>query len=123
MVASACPESDFPQLEVGEELVPFLDREVTVLIAGPFGPAARDERPVMRDDVFGVDRGISHRGVHSGVAAHLGRDVWGQPGADGVGDEDPPEIVGVPVQRLAAGPDGTPSGCTRTAAGTASGCT
>jgi hypothetical protein len=60
---------------------------------------------MVRDHVLGVDRGVSHRCVHSGVTADLGRDVRGQPGADGVGDEDPPKIVGPPLQRLAGSGD------------------
>ena len=94
VVAAACPESHFPQFEVGEELIPFLGGEIAVFLAGPLGPAACDERPMVRDHILGVDRGVSHRRVHGGVTAELGRDVRGQPGADGVGDEDPPEIVG-----------------------------
>jgi hypothetical protein len=59
MIASACSESDLPQLEVGEERIPFLGGEITVLLAGPLGPATRDERPVMRDDVLRVDRRVA----------------------------------------------------------------
>jgi len=44
---------------------------------------------VVRDDILGVDRRIPHRCIHCGVAADLGGDMRGQPGADGVGDEDP----------------------------------
>ena len=45
VVAAACPESHFPQLEVGEELIPFPGGEIAVFLAGPLGPAACDERP------------------------------------------------------------------------------
>jgi hypothetical protein len=55
-VAAAGPEGYLAQLEVGKELVPFGGGEFTVFFAGPFGAAAGDERPVMGDDVFGVDR-------------------------------------------------------------------
>lgn len=60
---------------VGEEVLPLPDCEVAVFLAWPLGPAAGDERPMVRDHVLGVDRGVSHRRVHSGVTADLGRDV------------------------------------------------
>jgi hypothetical protein len=69
VVAAAGSEAHFPQLEVGEELVPFLGCEVAVFLAWALGSAAGDERPVVRDHVLGVDRCVSHRRVHSGVAA------------------------------------------------------
>jgi hypothetical protein len=78
---------------MGEELIPFPGGEVAVLLAGPFGPAAVMNARCVRD-VLGVDRGVTHRGVHSGMAADLGRDLRGAARADGVGDEDPPRIVG-----------------------------
>jgi hypothetical protein len=93
------------QLEVGEERIPFLRGEIAVLLAGPLGPATGDERPMVRDHVLGVDRGVAHRCVHSRVTADLGRDVRGQPGANGVGDENSPEIVRAPLQWLAGGGD------------------
>jgi hypothetical protein len=48
---------------MGEEFVPFSEGEVTVFLAGPLGPAAGDEGPVVGDHVFGVDRGVAHSGV------------------------------------------------------------
>ncbi|GAA2341797.1 hypothetical protein [Dactylosporangium salmoneum] len=56
VVATAGSESDLPQLEVREELVPFRGGELTVFLAGSLGAAAGDEGPVMRDHVLGVDR-------------------------------------------------------------------
>ena len=41
---------------MGQELVPFANGEITVFFAGPLGPPAGDERPVVGDHVFGVDR-------------------------------------------------------------------
>jgi len=55
-VAAAGPQGDLPQLEMGEEFVPFGSGEIAVFFAGPLGPAAGDERPVVGDHVFGVDR-------------------------------------------------------------------
>src|SRR6476660_8361082 len=55
-VAAAAAKGDLPQLEVGQEFVPFLGAEVAVFLARPLGSAAGDEGPMMRDHVFGVDR-------------------------------------------------------------------
>ncbi|MET7312183.1 MULTISPECIES: hypothetical protein [unclassified Streptomyces] len=79
VVAAAVSERDLSQLEVGEELVPFGSGELTVFVAGPLGAAAGDEGSVMRDHVFGVDRGVRHRRVDRGVAADLVRNVRGTP--------------------------------------------
>ncbi|WP_190172017.1 hypothetical protein [Streptomyces mirabilis] len=75
--AATGSESDLSQLEVAEELLPFGVGELTVFVAGPLGAAAGDEGSVMRDHVFGVDRGVPHRRVDRGVAADLGRNVRG----------------------------------------------
>ena len=56
VVASADPEGDLPQLEVGEEFIPFGGAELAVFFAGPFGSAAGDESPMVGDHVLGVDR-------------------------------------------------------------------
>jgi hypothetical protein len=45
VIESAGAESDLPQLEVSEELVPFGGGELTVFLAGPLGAAAGDEGP------------------------------------------------------------------------------
>ena len=108
VVAAADPERDLAQLEVGQEFVPFCSGELTVFFAGPLGPAAGDERPVVGDHVFGVDRGIAHGGVQDGVAADLRSDVGWQPGPQGVGHEDSPEVMGPPFQGFTG--DGDPRG-------------
>src|SRR5712691_59949 len=105
VVTAADPEGDLAQLEVGQELVPFGNGELPVFFAGPFGPAAGDERPVVGDHVLGVDRGVPHRGVKNGVAADLRGDVRWQPGPQGVGDKDSPEVMGPPLQRLTCDDD------------------
>ena len=102
-VPGADPEGDLAELEVVQELVPFFGAEVAVLFAGAQGAAAGDEGPVVGDDVFGVDRGVSHRGSEIGVAEDLGGDVRWQPGAEGVGREEPPEVVGREFQRPVRG--------------------
>jgi hypothetical protein len=78
---------------VVQELVPFFGSEVAVFFAGAQGAAAGDEGPVVGDDVFGVGRGVSHRGSKIGMAEDLGRDVRWQAGAEGFGREQPAEIV------------------------------
>ncbi len=111
VVAAARPQGDLAQLEVGQEFVPLGGGELAVLLAGPLGSAAGDEGPVMGDHVLRVDRGIAHGRVQSGVAADLRGDVWGQSGADGVGHEDPSEVVGAPFERVASRGDlGGPRG-------------
>jgi hypothetical protein len=77
VVTAADAESDLPQLEVGQELLPLRCGKVAVFLAGPFGPAAGDERAMVSDHVLGVDRGVAHRGVQDGVAADLRGDVRG----------------------------------------------
>jgi hypothetical protein len=56
IVTAADAERDFPELEMGQKLVPFANGEVTVFFAGPLGPAAGDERPMVGNYVFGIDR-------------------------------------------------------------------
>ena len=41
IVTAADAERDFPELEMGQKLVPFANGEITVFFAGPLGPAAR----------------------------------------------------------------------------------
>jgi hypothetical protein len=43
VVAAACSEGYFAQLEVGEEVLPLPGCEVAVFLAWPLGPAAGDE--------------------------------------------------------------------------------
>ena len=92
-VPGADPKSDLPELEVVQELVPFVGGEVAVLFAGAQGASAGDEGPVVGDDVLGVDRGISHRGSEIGMSEDLGGDMRREAGAEGFGREEPPEIM------------------------------
>lgn len=62
----------------------------------------RVEGPVVGNDIVGVDRRRSHRGVEDLVAANSGGDVRRQPGADRLGDEQPAEAVRRERQRLVA---------------------
>src|SRR4029077_14950433 len=56
-VAGAGAQGDLAQLEVAEELVPFLRREVAVFLCRSQPASARDEGPMVGDDVLRVDRG------------------------------------------------------------------
>ena len=105
VIASADAKSNLPQLEMGQELLPLGGIELAIFFAGSLGSAARDECPVVSDHVLGVDRGVPHRGVEKGVAADLRRDVRRKPRSEGVGDEDPPEVMGPPFQRFTGGGD------------------
>ncbi|MFY4716955.1 hypothetical protein [Streptomyces sp. LaBMicrA B280] len=55
-VTCADAEGDLPQLEVGQEVLPFLRGGLAVLLPGSQRPAAGDEGPVVVDDVLGIDR-------------------------------------------------------------------
>ena len=101
--AAAVAEGDLAALEVAEEIGPFLIGRGPVLPGRAQCPAAGDERPVAVDDLFGVDRLISHGGIDVAVAGHQLGDVRRHPVHDRVGDEDPPEVVEGVAQRVAAG--------------------
>lgn len=51
VVAGADPEGDLAELEMAEELLPFFRGEAAVLLAGALDSAARDEGPVVGDDI------------------------------------------------------------------------
>lgn len=102
-VPGADPESDLSELEVVQELVPFFRGEVAVLFAGTQSAPAGDEGPMVGDDVFRVDRGVSHRGPEIGMPEDLGGDVRREAGAEGFGREEPPEVVRREFQRPVGG--------------------
>jgi hypothetical protein len=101
--ATAVAKRDSAALEVAEELLPFLLGGGAVLLAGAKGATAGDERAVAVDGLLGVDRFVSHRGVDVLVADHELGDVWWHPVHDGVGDEEPTEVVGQEPQCLTVG--------------------
>ena len=69
----------------------------------PQGAAPGQEGQVGLDRLVGVDGLVSHGHVQVLVAGDDLGDVRGQAAHDGVGDEDPPEVVGAVVQRAAVG--------------------
>ena len=78
-----------------EEFGPFFVGGGAVFLAGPQqGAALGQECQVGMDRLVGVDGPISHGHVQVLVAGDDLGDVRGQAAHDGVGDEDPPEVVG-----------------------------
>src|SRR6266536_3075370 len=100
---AAVPERDPPALEVAEELVPLGVGRRPVLFAGPELAAAGDERPVAGDGFLGIDGFIANCGVYVLVSEYQLGDVRRHPVQDGIGGEDPPEVVGQEVQRFPVG--------------------
>ena len=93
----------FPQLEVAEEFLPFLVGGDAVFFARAQGPAAGEEGQVGLDGLVGVDRLVAHGGIDVFVACDDLGDVRWQAADDGIGDEDPPEVVRRVMQRLPVG--------------------
>ena len=91
---AAFAERDAPTLEMAEEFFPFFVAGSTVFLAGTEAAAAGDERPVAVDDFLGIDGLIAHRGVYVPVPGDQLGDVRRHAVHDGIGDEQPPEIVG-----------------------------
>ena len=101
--APAVAEGDAAALEVAEELVPLGVGGGAVLFARPGGPALGDEGPVSADGLLGVGRLVAHRGVYVLVSEYELGDVRGHAVEDGVGGEDPSEVVGPEGEGLAVG--------------------
>jgi hypothetical protein len=101
--AAAGAGGDLSQLEVAEEFFPFLIRGDPVFFARAQGPAAGEEGQVGLDGLVGVDRLVAHRGSDVLVACDDLGDVRWQAADDGVGDEDPAEVVRRVMQRLPVG--------------------
>lgn len=94
---------DPAEQEVLLEVCPFLVGGLAVFLCGPGGPAAGQERLVVADQ--GV---LEHGKVVVGspqvlVSEDFGGNVDGQPAGDGIGREDPPEVMGRVLDWLACG--------------------
>ena len=98
--AAAGAEGDLSAFEVAEEFVPFLSVGAGIprRVAGP---AAGDERAVPVDDLVGVDGLVAHGGVDVAVSGDELGDMGWHAVHDGVGDEEPPEVMGGESERLA----------------------
>ncbi|MEU0970034.1 hypothetical protein ABZ357_33190 [Streptomyces sp. NPDC005917] len=90
---SAVSEGELPALEVAEELVPFFRSDSAVFPGWPDRAAAAAERAMRFDRVGGVERRLSHGGVEAVGASDDLSDVRRQAIEDGVGDEDPSEVM------------------------------
>ena len=87
----------------GQGRHPFFLGRSTVFLAGPGGPAAGDERPVSLDRLGRVDGLVADRGVDRLVPADDLGDVGRQAAHDGIGHEDPSEIMRGEHERVAGG--------------------
>ena len=90
---TACPEREFPALEVTEELLPLLVGRDTVLLARTKCPAPGDEGTVPVDHFFGVDRLVTHGDVEVLMAGDELGDMGRHAVQDRVGDEHPTEVM------------------------------
>lgn len=103
-------ERDLAQREVVAEVLPLDVAGFAVLLGGPLGAAQVDVLPVVPDDLLRVDGDVALGGVEVQVPEELGGDVNRQAGVDGLGGEDPAEVVPGERQRRPvdvdqAGPD------------------
>ena len=94
---------DLAAFEVAEELAPFLVGGDAVFLGGAQGAAAGEEGQVGLDGLVGVDGLVAQGDVDVAVAGDDLGDVRGQAVEDGVGDEDPAEVVRGEAQRVAVG--------------------
>ncbi|MEW2567801.1 hypothetical protein [Streptomyces sp. NPDC047070] len=91
--AAACADGDLASLEVAEEFLPFVVGRDAVFLAGAGGPAAGQESHVRLDRLLGIDGFVAESHIDVLVPGdHLG-DVRRQPVEDGIGDEQPSEVV------------------------------
>ena len=100
--ATAGAEGDLAMLEVAEKLLPFCVGRGPVFLGRAQRPAAGNECAVAVDGFLGIDGLVTHRGVDVAVAGDELGDVRWHSVQDGVGDEDPPEIVRSESQRLSS---------------------
>ena len=105
---SAVAECDAAVLEVAEELFPLGVGGGAVFLAGAELPSAGDVGAVAVDGFLGVDGLVAHGGVDVVVAEDELGDVGRHAVEDGVGGEDPSEVVGLEGQGPAVGAGGSP---------------
>ena len=98
--ATARADRHLPLLKVGGELVPFLVGRGAVFLAGSGHSAAADEGAVRLDRFAGVYRLIAYGCLNCFVPAHELRDMRWQAAHDGIGDEDPAEVMRREDERL-----------------------
>src|ERR1019366_1477906 len=86
-------QGDLAVLEVADELLPLLLGGGPVFIAGSEGASSGDERAMAVDGFLGIDSFVAHGRVDVTVPGDELSDVGWHAVQDGVGDEDPPEVV------------------------------
>ena len=79
---------------MAEEFLPFGVGGDAVFLGGPQCASPGQEREVGLDRLGGIDRLVAESDVDVLVSGDDLGDVRGQAGEDGVGDENPSEIVG-----------------------------
>jgi hypothetical protein len=99
--AAAGADGDLAPFEVTEELDPFIVGGGTVLLGGTQCTTAGEERKVGLDGFVGVDGLVAEGDVNVAMPGDDLRDVRRQAAHDGVGDEDPAEVVRREAQRAA----------------------
>ena len=92
---SAGADGDFAAFEMAQEFLPFLVGGCPVFVGGTQVAAAGQERQMRLDGLVGVDGFVAHGDVDVAVPGDDLGDVGRQPVEDGVGDEEPSEVVGV----------------------------
>lgn len=101
--AAACTDGDFAALEVAEEFLPFIVGGDAVSLAWAKGPAAGQEGHVRLDRLLGVGGLVAESHVDVLVTCdHLG-DMQRQSVEDGIGDEQPAEVVRCVTEWFAGG--------------------
>lgn len=87
-------QRDLAQAEVVPELCPLAVGRFAVLLAWAAGPALVHEAPVVADHLLRIDRNIPLGGIEVEVSEKFRGDVDRQAAVDGLGGEDPAEVVG-----------------------------
>ena len=99
--ATAGADGDLAPFEVTEELGPFIVGGDPVLLGGTQCATAGEERQVGLDGFAGVDGLVTEGDVDVAMPGDDLRDMRRQATHDGVGDEDPAEVVRREAQRAA----------------------
>jgi len=100
--AATSAQGHLAVLEVADELLPFLIGGGPVFITGSQCPSSGDERTMAVDGFLGIDSFVAHGRVDVTVPGDELSDVGRHAVQDGVGDEDPPEVVRGEPQWLTA---------------------
>ena len=97
---TAGADGDLAAFEVAQEFLPLLDGGYPVFVGGPQVAAAGEERQMRLNSLVGIGGLVAHGDVDVAVPGDDLGDVGREPVEDGVGDEEPSEVVGCESQRL-----------------------